>query len=61
MTSPEAQCIVQSYTHADDCYTQAMDALTTKYGSQRKVFPILVCQTLEKRTIDYTEEGLSLL
>ena len=57
MRIPDAQRIVQSYTTHDDSYTQAMEALVKKYGSPKKVFPILVHHTLERGPVDFTEES----
>ncbi len=42
MKTAEAQRIVQSHVNSDSCYDEAMEALTAKYGSSRKVFPLLV-------------------
>ncbi len=41
MKSEEARKIVNLYSFADDAYTQSMEALHDKYGSPRKIFPIL--------------------
>ncbi len=61
MSIPEAQQIVQSYSHADDGYDQAMEVLTYKYGSPRIVFPLLVHKKMEKSTIEFSDKGFSLL
>ncbi len=61
MQTTEAQRIIQSHSHSDDGFEQAIEALTTKYGSPKKVFPILVRRTLEKGAIDFTEEAFATL
>jgi len=61
MQNPGSQQIVQLYSYAEDGYDQAMEALTTKYGFDCKVFPILVRKTLKNSSINFTEEGFQRL
>jgi len=61
MKTVEAQKIVQSYANSNTGDDEAMEALTVKYGSPQKVFPLLVRQTLERGAIDFTEKGFAQL
>ncbi len=59
MKSDEARRIVESYANSTDCYKEAMGALTEKFGSPIRIFPILVWKSMERSPWDYNEEGLA--
>ncbi len=58
MKDDEAKQVVEAYSNSTDCYKEAMEALE-KYGSPVRIFPVLVRKSIERHSMDYTEEGLA--
>ena len=53
----DAQAIVKHLTHTSDRYNKAMKALIEEFGSDKKVFSVLVNKTLDRAPIDFNREG----